>query len=134
MKVTNIKRLNKDDFAKEDQALVDRLSFALTPFMEQVVNAFNKNIDFDNLNQEIIYLETQVDNNGVPVINSEVRNPLRTRIKGIYCVSAENLTDNTLLTGAPFVVYRLDSGMINIRQITGLVSGKRYRLSMILIG
>jgi len=134
MKVTNIKRLNKDDFDKEYHSLIDRLSFALTPFMEQVTSAFNKNIDFDNLNQEIINLETQVDNTGKPTINTEIKNPLKTRLKGIYCVSAQNLTDNTLLTGAPFIVYTVESNMIRISQITGLPAGKRFNLSIILIG
>lgn len=134
MKVTNIKRLNKDDFDKEYQSLVDRLSFSLTPFMEQVVSAFNKNIDFDNLNQEIINLETEVDSNGIPKINREIKNPLKTRIKGIYCVSAQNLSDNTLLTGAPFVLYTIESNMIRIAQITGLPADKRFNLSIILIG
>lgn len=134
MKVTNIKRINKEDFDKDSQETVDKLAFIINPFSEQIVNALNKNIDFDNLNQEIINLETQVNASGVPTINSEVKNPLKTRIKGIYCVSAQNLTDNTLLVGAPFIVYSLNSGVITINQITGLPANKKFRLSMILIG
>jgi len=134
MKVTNIKRINKDDFDKDSRELVDRLSFALNPFLEQVVNVLNKNIDFDNLNQEIINLETQVNSSGIPTINFEIKNPLKTRIKGIYCINAENLIDNTLLTGAPFLTFTLESGVIRITQITGLPSNKMFRLSIILIG
>ena len=47
--VTNLKRLVKEDFAAEDQALVDRLSFSINPLIEQLSNAFNKNIDFQNM-------------------------------------------------------------------------------------
>lgn len=134
MKVTNIKRLTKDDFDREYQQLIDRLSFSLTPFMEQVVSALNKNIDFDNLNQELIVLDTQVDAQGRPTINSEIKNPLRTRPRGIHCVNAQNLSDNTLLTGGITVVFTVESNVIRISQITGLPAGKRFNLSIILIG
>lgn len=134
MKVNNIKRLTKDDFDKEYQQLIDRLSFSLTPFMEQVVSAFNKNVDFDNLNQEFIILDTQVDAQGRPTMNSEIKNPLRTRVRGIQCVNAQNMTDNTLLTGGITVVFVVESNLIKISQITGLPTGKRFNLSIILIG
>ena len=134
MKVTNIKRLNKEDFDKEYHSLIDRIAFSINPFMEQVVNAFNKNVDFDNLNQHFMYLEIQVDASGVPTMNSEIKNPLKNRIKGIMCVSVDNLTDTTLLTGAPAVLFTQNNGVITINQVTGLLSGKKYRLSIILIG
>lgn len=133
-KVTNIKRLDKVDFSKEDHNLVDRLAFVINPLSEQIVNAFNKNIDFENLNQEFINLETQVDVNGRPTMNFELRNPLRTKPRGICCVGAQNLSDNTLLTGAPFILFTVESNIIRIAQITGLPAGKRFNLSIILIG
>lgn len=134
MKVTNIKRIVKEDFNKDDQELVDKLAFALNPFLEQVVSAFNKNIDFDNLNQEVINLETEVDSSGTPKLNFEIKTTLKTRIKGLICVSAQNLTDLTYPTGAPFISYTTNNNLITIRNITGLPANKRFRLSIILIG
>lgn len=133
-RVTNLKRISKDDFAQEDQALVDRLGFALNPFLEQVSAAFNKGIDFDNLNMEFITLETEVDSNGTPRLNYELKTGIRTRVRAVYCVGAQNLTDSTYPASAPFISYTTNNNIITILNIAGLPTGKRFRLSVILIG
>lgn len=133
-KVTNIKRISKDDFNQEDQELVGRLAFALNPFLEQVTAAFDKGIDFNNLNQDFIFLETEVDSNGKPKLNFEIKNTLKTRVRGVYCVGANNLTDRSYPTSAPFITYTIENNVITILNITGLPANKRFRLSIIIIG
>lgn len=133
-KVTNLKRINKEDFPVEDHEFVGKLAFILNPFFEQIVTAFNKNIDFDNLNQEFIFFETEVDDKGKPKKDREIKTLLRSRPRGIMCVSANNLTDNTPVTGAPFISYTINNNVISIQNITGLPANKRFRLSLIIIG
>lgn len=133
-KVTNLKRLSKDDFPTESHELVDKLAFALNPFLEQVASAFNKNIDFDNLNMQFINLETEVDNNGKPKLNQEIKPTLKSRVRGIICASAQNLRDTTYPTGTPFLSYTVNNGVITITNITNLPANKRFILSIILIG
>lgn len=133
-KITNIKRINKEDFNSEDQELVGRMAFALNPFLEQIVAAFNKGIDFDNLNQDFIVLETEVDASGKPKLNYEIKTTIKTRLKAVYCVGANNLTDSTFPTSAPFITYTTNNNIITILNITGLPANKRFRLSIILIG
>lgn len=133
-KVNNIKRIIAEDFDSDYQNLIRQLSFTLNPLLEQLTNAFNKNIDFDNLNQEIIPIQTEVDSSGVPKSTLEVKTTLKTKIKGIMVISAINLTDGALLVGAPFINYDLITGGFKIKQVTGIVPNKSYSLSILLIG
>lgn len=133
-KVTNLKRLIVEDFNADDQELVGRLAFSYNPLIEEIQRAFNKGIDFDNLNQQFIIVEVTVAADGTPVIPLEIKFDLATRLKGIQIIDAENLTDNAFLTGAPFITRTTTAKTIKIQHITGLVPGKKYRLSMVLIG
>lgn len=136
-KVSNIKRLVKEDFEKEDQPLVDRLAFALNPFLEQVSAAFSKGIDDDNLNQQSIFVEVEVNAQGVPKAPLQIKidtSILKTRLKGHDIIFAQNLTDGTFPTGRPFLTYNVVNGLINVQHVAGLPADKRFRLSVILIG
>lgn len=131
MKVTNLKRIMVEEFPEEDRETVKKLAFALNPFLEQLVSAFNKNIDFDNLKQDFIYFETTVDANGVPVSNSEIL--IKSfRPRGIQCVFAQNLRDNNFPTGAPFVTFTIENNVIKVLHVTGLPANKPFRLGLIL--
>lgn len=133
MKVNNFKRINKEDFDQDDRELVEKLSIVLTPFLEQVDAALNKNLDFDNLNQH--YTNVVVRQvNGVPETLTQVKYPLKTRLKGIQLISAENLTDSALLTTSPFINYKQQGDLITITGVAGLPDNKQFRLSIILIG
>lgn len=133
-KVNNIKRLIAEDFEEEYQDLVRQLSFVINPLSEQITSAFNKNIDFDNLNQEVAIVEASVNGAGVPKVELQIKVNLKTRLKGVHVINIENLTDNSLLTGAPFVNYQLITNGLKVNQITGLVADKKYRLTLVLIG
>lgn len=133
-KVGNLKRIVKEDFDQEDQPLIDKLAFSLNPFLEQVVSAFDKNLDFDNLNQAFVTVDTEVNNLGVPKLKLELKSQLKTRVRGMLCVSAQNLTDTTFPTSAPFITYTVNNGIITFNNITGLPANKKFRLSLILIG
>ena len=133
-KITNLKRIVKEDFPAEDQELIEKLAFSINPLLEQLMLVFNKNIDFDNLNQQYSVIKIKVDGAGNPVIGTELKYQLKTRIKGVHCIRAENLTDNTPLTTAPFVSFIASGDLIKITHVTGLVAGKDYNLSIIVYG
>lgn len=133
MNVNNFKRINTEDFEEEDQPLVEKLSFLLTPFLEQVSQALSKNIDFDNLNQHYTFFTIR-QKNGVPEVKTQVKYPLKTRLKGIQVIAVENLTDGTPLSQAPFINYRMDGELLTITKIAGIENDKQYRFSIIMIG
>lgn len=133
MLVNNFKRINKEDFEQEDQALVEKLSVVLTPFLEQVAAALSKNIDFENLNQHYSFF-TVAQTAGVPQVLTQLKYPLKTRLKGLQVIAVENLTDSQPLTAAPFINYKLEGDLITITKIAGIDDNKKYRFSVILIG
>jgi len=56
-KVNNIKRLVAEDFDQDYQDLVRQIAYTTNPFFEQITQAFNKSIDFENLNQDLVTIE-----------------------------------------------------------------------------
>lgn len=123
-----------EDFDKKDQDVVGKLAFTYNPMVESLTNLFNKNIDFNNLNQQYTTFTTTLDASGIPKVPVQIKYDLKTRLKGIQVISADNLTDNTNLAGSPFITYTVNSNLITINHITGIPADKQYNLSIILIG
>lgn len=131
--VTNIKPLVKEDYPKEYQELIERLSFSLNPFMRQVVAAFNKNIDFNNLAESLVTFEATVDSNGIPQSVIQIKIDPNKKIIGSYVVYTENLTDSTNLAGSPFITYSTNRSILTVSHITGLVPQKKYNIRAVLM-
>ena len=123
-----------EDFPQDQQQLISKLAFIYNPLIDQINTIMNKNIDFVNLNQQVITFTTTVSSTGVPTTALSFQSVLRSPVQGILCMSAQNTTDSTLLAGAPFIQFTRSSGTITINQITGLVPGKTYDIAAILIG
>lgn len=134
MKLNNLKRIVAEDFPAEQQELVSKLAFSLNPILEQLSNAFNKNIDFENLNQEKLSFEVTVDSNGLPTVGTELKYSLRNRPTGMQVVRAESLSGSVYPTGTPFITYDFSNNNIRVLHVAGLPAGKKFRLSIILIG
>jgi len=134
MKIQSLKRIAEEDFKEEDRDLIRKLAFSLNPALDQLNSALDKNIDFDNLNQSVVSFKVQVDALGIPTIPLQLASPLKSSIQGILCIRVDNLTDGALLTGAPFVNFTRNSGLLTISQITGLQPNKQYNVVVILIG
>lgn len=138
-KVPDIKRLSVEDFSKEeDKALIRKIAGPINTFFEQTQNIFKKNINMDNLNQEIISLTVEVDASGIPVPNSlSIRTQISGTVQGMYCIYAKNQTDSSALTSAPFLTYTQSSTnnkILNISHIVGLTSGDKWLLKFIVVG
>lgn len=135
MRLNDLKRLVVEDFEQDDRALVQKLAFALNPFLEQISTIFNKNIDFDNLNRELLTVTVDLDMNGNPKTQTVVKSNLKTRVRGLTCVRAENLTnDGTYPTSAVFVTFSTSGNLITILNVTGIPANKRYSLTLESIG
>lgn len=134
-KPPDIKRIKKEDFENQYQTLVDRLAFPLNSFMEQVRSAFNKNINFENLNQEIVVVDLTVDENGIPTTTIRYKSNLSTRIAGNICINTFNLTDNAVNPlGQPFINFSQSDKLVQVNHVTGLQANNRYRLIVLSIG
>jgi len=108
MKVTNLKRLVVEDFESDDQEMITKVAFSYNPLIEQITQAFNGNIDFDNLNQEVLTFEVELDATGKPKADIELRSSLRGKPRGTVVIRAENLTlDGTFPTAVPFITFSI---------------------------
>lgn len=132
-RIDSVKRINYQDFREEDRETVQKLSEILNFFMEDVVNAMNGNLDFDNLNRELITFEVTVDSNGVPITNNRFSSELN--IIGTKVIRADNLVNSAQsVESTPFLTYRNSgTGIYTITNITGLQANTKYRLVIELI-
>lgn len=130
-KVSNKKLLLVEDFPEKYKSLIDRLAFSLNPFMDEVVNAFAGNIDISNLTQEIVEFRVLVDSDGVPQVNTSFG--VSSRPRGFSIINVTNNTDNSLLTGAPFITYSINNVLINVKHVTGLAENKTYTITLLVV-
>lgn len=132
MKISGFKRLIKEDFPADQQPLIEKLATVFNLFQEQVYYAFNNNITIDeNLNAQSIVYRVTVDATGKPVGNNQIKYNLKTRPKGAQVINVQNVTDTTLLSGAPFVTYVVNSNILTITQVTGLLPNKEYDITIV---
>ena len=135
VKISGFKRLVKEDFPADQQPLIEKLATVFNLFQEQVYYAFNNNISIDeNLNAQTVIYKVIVDSNGKPKSNSQIKYLLKTKPKGNQVINIQNLTDNSGLAGAPFVTFTTNSNVITITQVTGLIPGKEYEVSIVFYG
>lgn len=132
--VTQLTRLVVEDFKEEDQETVGKIAGSYNILIEQLGRAFNKGIDFENLSQQYSVITVTVNGAGAPTPPLQMKYDLKSKLKGMMVVNAINLTDNVLLTGAPFIVFEISGNAVAVKQITGLPAGKQFSLSIILIG
>jgi len=100
--------------------------------MEEVVELSNNNIDFTNLDQQLIQFEVQVDSDGTPLINDKI---LVNKINpnGIQVINVQNLTNSTVFpTSQPFLSFvPSGDGFITIKNIAGLPIDNKFFLTII---
>lgn len=133
-KLQGFKRIQTEDFPKEYQSVIDRLGYSINVFAEQVIDAFNKKISYENLNRSYIVITVDVNSSGIPNDDLTIKIPTSGFI-GFNCVSAENIDDDTGVTGCPFITYvRLTNGSIRVTNITGLPAEKSFKLTLEILG
>lgn len=134
-RVPDIKRIQVENFDKDDQAVAEKLAYPLNSFMEQTQAVLKGNVDFQNLNRELLTLDVLVGADGKPVVITKVKSALRTKVAGLNCIRANNSTDSTLfVVGAPFVTFTQTNDILTILHVTGLQANNKYRLILESIG
>lgn len=135
-KLNVTKRIVTEDFAPEDQQLVEKLAFTMNSFFEQTAAALSKNITIeDNLNMEVKDVVVAVDGSGVPTSTTSFQCSLKTRVRGLLVIRAQNSTDATVFpSGAPLVSYSQNGSLITVSHITGLQAGYSFKLTILVLG
>lgn len=136
MKPPDFKRIRKEDFDEDMQPTVEKLGYIFNAFAEQLVNLLNKNVDFQNLNMEVVSLDIMKDGSGNLINPPSIKTSLNTKVQGIICIKADNLSSpGSYATSQPFISYNLiNNNLISILNVSGLQNSSTYRLKLMLIG
>lgn len=131
-KLNNVRRINPQDFSVDNQQDIERLGYILNSFMQEVVDMANKNVDFENLNQNFISFQIEVDSNGKPIGTSKI-NVNKVNPQGIQVVRAINTTNAALLSDTPPFIYYTPNGtnLVTVDKIVGLLPNNKYQLSIV---
>lgn len=135
MKLTALKRIITEDFAKDDQGLVQKLSFILNPIVDQLSILLDKRLDFINLNRQLKVLNIKVDSTGTPIMSVQIKSELKTKAIGINCIRVINTKNpQTYLPAAPFISFSEDTGIISVENVSGLSANVEYTLTLEILG
>lgn len=116
------------------EEVVSTVGYSFNSFADDVYNAMNGRLNFDNLNQKINILTVQVDSTGTPlqefILKFTVQN-----LQGLNVIRAIDTVDNSPPTAAPFITYNvISANTIKITNITGLKANTKYNLTVEVIG
>lgn len=117
----SLQKIVKEDFAPDQQDLIEKLAYPLNLFMLQVSGLLNKGIDFDNLTFYIKEVEIEADYRGN--IEASFKSDTIKRVQGIVCLRAVNTSSpNISVLSTPFISFNESSGYIRLNNATGLVN------------
>lgn len=132
--ISSPRRITVEDYPEEVQPAMQILADSINNFMDEVSAAFSGDIGTENLRRQITAITVTGTANGA-ISNLKISTGLSS-IVGINVVNVENLSNsNALLTSGTSVLYRnLGGGIAEIRQVTGLIIGNQYRVTLEIIG
>jgi hypothetical protein len=134
MRPLDVKRITVEDFPSEYQSLVSKLAYPINSFMEQVRNAFNKNIDFNNLNQSLVTTTFTTNELGQPLSQVKFQSGISGNINGLIVVSLKITSNNQQqVVSAPFINFSQNEGSIVINSIAGLASSAKYSMTVMIV-
>lgn len=130
MKLPSFKRLNKSDFKKEEEALIETLASSLNIGIESIYTLSNNNITFkDQFAGTQVDVPVSVNSQGIPLDTTTFQLKTTAKIQGCRVIKEENLTNSTVYpTSAPFITYQQNGNIITILHITGLSANDTHLL------
>lgn len=131
-RISEFRRLNPQDVDPDDQSVVETLGYTLNPFMQEVADAINGNLDFDNLNFEILTFDISVDSEGKPIQTNKIAvnktNPLG--IDVIRIINKQNPTN--LSDSSPFIHFTpLGNGFVRMDKIIGIQPNDKHLIRIV---
>jgi tetrahydromethanopterin S-methyltransferase subunit D len=130
----DLKRVTIEDFDKDDQKLVGKLAFIINSFHEQVRSVLAKNVDFDNLAQEVKTLSFTTGSDGQPLNTVSFKSGVVNKIQGISTVRLVITSNNTSFpTQLPVISWGQIASLVTITNIGGLQAETRYDLTILTI-
>lgn len=137
MILPSFKRIYKEDFKKEDQELIERLSGNLNIAIETLFQLANHRISLpDNAAAVVKDVQVKVDSSGNPT--SGVGIALGDTIKiaiGTQVILALNQTNSTVYpTAQPFITFTQNGSNVIINNVAGLPADNTFLLRVVVWG
>ena len=134
MKIEIPRQIRAEDFAEDEQELINKLSRNLTPFMDSVFRALDGGVDYENLNRQLLDVDILIDASGLVTNAPQIKSKLRGRVRGINVLNAINLINPAIYpTATPFISFTTNADIVTILNVTSLQPNSQYRLSIELI-
>lgn len=128
------KKLRVEDFKSDYQEMIGKVSYVLTPFMDEVYSILNNNIDFYNLNRQVVVLNVKIDSTGALKEVPRLRTTVNGKVRGISVINAINAVNpNIYPTSHPFCSFTINGDILTILNIVGLQPDSEYQLTLELI-
>lgn len=130
-KINNYRRILTSEYSGESAEMISTLASTLNPFIREVTDAINGQLDFENLSQDILEFEVTVDSSGVP--QTRQLNAGRANIQGFSVISARSTTNpSSYPTGQPFISFTpTGNNVININNISNLPANEKFLVKAI---
>lgn len=136
MILPSFKRIYREDFKKEDQELIDKLSGNLNIAIETLFNLANHRISFDNTATVLKDVQVKVDSAGNPTSGTAIAlgNIIKTAV-GTQVILAVNETNPTVYpTAQPFITFTQNGSNVIINNVAGLPANNTFILRVVVWG
>lgn len=131
-RIPDLKRIAKEDFPAKYRDLIEKLAFPINSHIEQVRSALNKNINFENLNQEVKILSFTTGSNGQPLTTVTFRSDLSSRIQGILPIRTVITSSNTTFQdNTPMISWVQNENIVTINYIGNLTPETGYQITIL---
>ena len=133
-KLSDIRRIIPEDYAKESQTVVEGIAGSYNEFADEIYQVVNGQLDFDNLARAKVSIDISFDSAGKPIGNSTISTNL-SYVSMIHIGKAQNITNSAVkFTQAPYIDWTLQgTGVVKINYGIGFVAGSKYRLILEII-
>lgn len=133
MKIRPFSRISVEQFSNNNKPDFELLMRFLNPFLEQFNLLFDKNIDKDNLKQEIVQTLVEVNTSGVPKSELVIKKGSVSKVSGCVISRVEKTNPNDpYLTASPFVEFIEGPEVIEIKRFYGFPPDKKYIVTFLI--
>lgn len=134
MKLSNPKRIIVEDFPKEAKPVVEKLAYIYNQFSDEVVEAINGQLDFDNLKRSKVVIQVTLDSAGLPQGSSQIKTNL-TSYSGKNIIDVQNLQGGANVLSSPYLDCTWQgNGIVRVNKFHGLPLGQKLRITIEFIG
>lgn len=135
MRVRKAKTFNREDFKTENADFAEKIGEYINNFTLDVGKAFEKQISWDNLNQDYAKIQISTKSDG-SIEQEQLKRNSGKKIVGIQVIHVRTIQGSDI-TSTPFIVWEYNERypeLININKIFGLSASSKYEISIIVYG